>query len=185
MILVVSSLLSRECGKRLGLILCADMPTISSKSRDHGELQDMYRRALAASWASTGAELPADQCVEDIFNGGDGWKEKKHSKPMPSHFDREDSPTDGRMRMHHHHQRTNSGSSTKSQSTIKDKRGMRSGHRPSNSRDAIARGKITTGNDTSSGDSPGRSRARDRKEHEVDELEVREDLMAWRLPNIV
>lgn len=43
------------------------------KSRDVYELQDMYRRALAASWACQPGELPADQCIEDIFSGGDGF----------------------------------------------------------------------------------------------------------------
>ncbi|KAI0894080.1 N-terminal C2 in EEIG1 and EHBP1 proteins-domain-containing protein [Annulohypoxylon nitens] len=44
-----------------------------NKSRDASELQDMYRRALAASWACQPGELPADECIEDIFSGGDGW----------------------------------------------------------------------------------------------------------------
>lgn len=41
--------------------------------RDLYELQDMYRRALAASWACQPGELPADECIEDIFAGGDGF----------------------------------------------------------------------------------------------------------------
>ena len=32
----------------------------------------MYRRALAASWAAQPGELQADECIEDIFAGGDG-----------------------------------------------------------------------------------------------------------------
>ena len=32
----------------------------------------MYRRALAASWAAQPGELQADECIEDIFVGGDG-----------------------------------------------------------------------------------------------------------------
>lgn len=28
------------------------MPSLLSKSREHGELQDMYRRTLAASWVA-------------------------------------------------------------------------------------------------------------------------------------
>lgn len=42
-------------------------------NRDVYELQDMYRRALAASWACQPGELPADECIEDIFGGGDGF----------------------------------------------------------------------------------------------------------------
>ena len=50
-----------------------NMPSMSSKTREIGELQDMYRRTLAASWAAQAGELPADECIEDIFAGGDGW----------------------------------------------------------------------------------------------------------------
>lgn len=44
-----------------------------SKARDLYELQDTYRRALAASWAASPGELAADECIEDIFQGGDGF----------------------------------------------------------------------------------------------------------------
>ncbi|KAK1590859.1 N-terminal C2 in EEIG1 and EHBP1 proteins-domain-containing protein [Colletotrichum navitas] len=49
------------------------LPTMA-KSRDASEVQDMYRRALAASWSCQPDELSADQCIEDIFSGGDGWR---------------------------------------------------------------------------------------------------------------
>ncbi|KAI0436571.1 N-terminal C2 in EEIG1 and EHBP1 proteins-domain-containing protein [Xylaria telfairii] len=48
------------------------MPSIT-KSRDTAEAQDMYRRALAASWDCHPGELHADECIEDIFAGGNGW----------------------------------------------------------------------------------------------------------------
>ncbi|KAK0666322.1 N-terminal C2 in EEIG1 and EHBP1 proteins-domain-containing protein [Cercophora samala] len=48
--------------------------SLVGKSRDVFEAQDMYRRALAASWASQPGELPADECIEDIFSGGDGFR---------------------------------------------------------------------------------------------------------------
>lgn len=47
--------------------------SFSGKSRDIFEVQDVYRRALAASWASQPGELPADQCIENIFEGGEGF----------------------------------------------------------------------------------------------------------------
>jgi len=43
------------------------------KNRDTGATQDMYRRTLAASWQLIPGELNADECIEDIFAGGDGW----------------------------------------------------------------------------------------------------------------
>jgi hypothetical protein len=66
--------------------------SFTGKSRDVFELQDMYRRALAASWASQPGELPADQCIEDIFAGGEGF-----ASPITSHHAR------GQSRHHHHH----------------------------------------------------------------------------------
>jgi hypothetical protein len=51
----------------------SQLPPVS-KSRDAYELQDLYRRALAASWASQPHELAADECIEDIFAGGDGFR---------------------------------------------------------------------------------------------------------------
>lgn len=86
------------------------MPSIS-KSREARELQDMYRRTLAASWMCQAGALPADQCIEDIFAGGDGWK----SKDAPNHLEppREsavagDQSYDQRDR---YHQRQSSGGS--------------------------------------------------------------------------
>lgn len=61
--------------------------SLSSKSRDASEQQDMYRRALAASWACQPGELPADECIEDIFAGGDGWSDSRkpgESKRKPA-----------------------------------------------------------------------------------------------------
>lgn len=49
------------------------VPSINTKSRETGDLQDMYRRTLAASWSCRPGELPPDQLVEDIFAGGAGW----------------------------------------------------------------------------------------------------------------
>lgn len=70
----------------------------NGKSRDLYELQDMYRRALAASWACQPGELPADECIEDIFAGGDGFG-------PDGLLDGTGAPQDGDVtpRGHHHH----------------------------------------------------------------------------------
>ncbi|KAI9883673.1 MAG: hypothetical protein M1823_004555 [Watsoniomyces obsoletus] len=47
---------------------------MSFKTTETRELQDMYRRTLAASFAAQAGELPADECIESIFSGGDGWR---------------------------------------------------------------------------------------------------------------
>ena len=51
----------------------AALPNFSTTNKELGEMQDMYRRTLAAYWASQPGELRADECIEDIFGGGDGW----------------------------------------------------------------------------------------------------------------
>ncbi|RWA03849.1 hypothetical protein EKO27_g11256 [Xylaria grammica] len=61
------------------------LPNIS-KSRDAAEAQDMYRRALAASWDSHPGELHADECIEDIFAGGSGWRDGMGKKLRTSHI---------------------------------------------------------------------------------------------------
>ncbi|KAL9114975.1 MAG: hypothetical protein Q9227_001218 [Pyrenula ochraceoflavens] len=48
------------------------MPSISSKTRDFSELQDIYRRTLAATWTCRAGEMAPDRLVEDLFQGGDG-----------------------------------------------------------------------------------------------------------------
>ncbi len=53
---------------------------LSSRNREIGEMQDMYRQTLAAFWTSQPGELRADECVEDIFAGGDGWG--KNGRPQ-------------------------------------------------------------------------------------------------------
>lgn len=47
--------------------------TYTTTSKEIGEMQDMYRKTLSAYWSSQPGELKADECIEDIFAGGDGW----------------------------------------------------------------------------------------------------------------
>ncbi|KIW15378.1 hypothetical protein PV08_05424 [Exophiala spinifera] len=49
-----------------------DIPSITSKTRELSEAQDIYRRTLAATWACQSGELPPDKLIEDLFAGGDG-----------------------------------------------------------------------------------------------------------------
>lgn len=58
----------------------AGVPSLSTTNREMGEMQDMYRRTLAAFWAAQPGELKADECIENIFDGGDGWG--KHGRPQ-------------------------------------------------------------------------------------------------------
>ncbi|KAK5626789.1 hypothetical protein RRF57_002504 [Xylaria bambusicola] len=75
------------------------------KSREAAEAQDIYRRALAASWDCHPGELHADECIEDIFAGGSGWRDGTGGKSTRSHAG---SPNPGR---------TSSSSSSRTPST--------------------------------------------------------------------
>ncbi|KAL7920033.1 N-terminal C2 in EEIG1 and EHBP1 proteins domain-containing protein [Trichoderma austrokoningii] len=98
------------------------LPTLS-KNRDVAEVQDLYRRTLAASWTRQPSELHTDECIEDIFAGGNGWRTKHRSATSP-YSDEDEYDDDGdnsgtlrpselrRMGMGmQHHRRNHSGSS--------------------------------------------------------------------------
>lgn len=75
----------------------------NGKLRDVYELQDMYRRALAASWACQPGELPADQCIEDIFAGGDGFGPDGLLDATGASLGGEAGTPRGHHHHHHHH----------------------------------------------------------------------------------
>lgn len=62
----IAGVLSTEAGDG------EDMPSITSKTRELSEVQDLYRRTLAATWACQTGELAPDKLIEDLFGGGDG-----------------------------------------------------------------------------------------------------------------
>lgn len=85
-------------------------------NKELAEMQDMYRQTLAASWLCGKGTLAADQCIEDIFNGGDGWGNKPAPVTLnpalqaaPAADDSEDegmgtaTPQNQHQRRHHHH----------------------------------------------------------------------------------
>ena len=45
------------------------MPSISTKSNEVADMQDIYRRTLAASWNSRVGDTPADSLIESLFSG--------------------------------------------------------------------------------------------------------------------
>lgn len=55
------------------------LPSINAKSREIADLQDMYRRTLAASWTSRAGDLPADKLVEELFAGSSCWNNQAHN----------------------------------------------------------------------------------------------------------
>ncbi|KAG6010112.1 hypothetical protein E4U21_000146 [Claviceps maximensis] len=215
------------------------MPSIS-KSRDASEVQDLYRRTLAASWSRQPNELPADECIEDIFSGGNGWRTKREGQANRDSDDGDDARDDdvrddddddeeqqfgGTLRpsdfqryanhqrshsatqSHSRHRRAHSASSDKSVSTLMGSggasnytgtRGHRRGglaHFDDSSRDARdddlgssrsgSLGSLapTLGSSSDGGILSGaRGDSGMRRAKEVGEFEVRDDLVAWKLP---
>lgn len=177
-----------------------------SKSRDISEVQDVYRRALAASWAGQPGELPADECIEDIFGGGDGWKTaptKNQHRPTESpDEDNSSNPSDegglgGTLRprdirrMHEQHHRQHSGLSEKSVMTVTGRDAHERGlHRRDRSKEDLLRVSRNRSESmtslTPTMGSSERGREHGFKRHrEVDECEMREDMVAWSLPGAV
>ena len=156
------------------------LPTLSTNSlRDVGEQQDIYRKTLAAAWSSQ--ELPADECIEDIFAGGDGWGKIEEGSVITSESltndehdgsdvehlrvpgknkraqDRPNGPAKSRDRMDHHDR----GNKTRS--------------------DGNEYGRATENATPASSSSGGPSKHIRRRQNEVSEIDVREDLRSWQI----
>jgi hypothetical protein len=243
---------SDDAGKQGGAL-----PNLN-KSRDAAEAQDMYRRALAASWDCQPGELHADECIEDIFAGGSGWRDGTNKKSRRSHngspnLDRSSSSGSGsastssddipgdtlrpsHIRRLQAHMRAHSGASDKSNATVTGRNdsdyGLRTwaqqhlkhgslqthhrqrgtghgGRQPPHTihredsgvslydesqstlglhsrSESLASLAPTIGSIGSSSDQSGGLKAAGfRRPREIDEYELRDDLVAWKLPGTV
>ena len=125
----------------------------------------MYRRTLAAYWSAQPGELKADECIEDIFAGGDGWGDRE--KPyLQQHRSQGMRFTAG----------DSSGSLSDSEPRHMRGSQLRKSHETLRPGDMIQ---------TSSGVSQMKAEAARQRQglnYEVDELDVREDLRSWRCP---
>ncbi|KAL5397867.1 hypothetical protein PMIN03_002111 [Paraphaeosphaeria minitans] len=146
-------------------------PSLSVGSREAGELQDMYRRTLAAYWSAQPGELKADECIEDIFSGGDGWgdREQPYDEPRRIRFVNGDSS--GSM---------SEGESHKGSSVLrKSHETLRPGDTASSPASVRGRGSLEQQAHQMQAEV---QRERRKPHHEVDEFDVREDLCSWQLP---
>ena len=138
----------------------------------------MYRKTLAAYWSAQPGELKADECIEDIVAGGDGWGDR--AKPYV------DQTT--RIRF-----ASGDSSGSTSEGERRNQRGGGGGNVQRKSHETLRPGDEGT-KSASSGRGRGSieqqaqqmkaeaKRGRQRPHHEVDEFDVREDLCSWRLP---
>lgn len=136
-------------------------PNLSANSKEVGEMQDMYRRTLAAYWSAQPGELKADEAIEDIFAGGDGWGRAGRPAAIKASIDA------GR-----------SGTSTPNPDSddIYRDRSARTPEITSRSTFHSSKSSHGSGNYMF-----GRKHKPQKKHGEVDENDVREDLRIWRI----
>lgn len=170
----------------------------------------MYRLTLAAQWSCGTGVLTADKCIEDIFNGGDGWGNKPPPKsenpslhPMPSaHSEDEGMGTETPQNYGHQLNRRNVTSSHTESSagrrhTQAAQKSRRESEMPGLSSTIDKKGNKVGGISKSSalgldGDKPDDSSISSSSSFiesqgfkladEVAEWTAREDLRAWKIP---
>ena len=153
-----------------------DVPNFSARNKEVGEMQDMYRRTLAAFWASQPGELKADDAVEDIFSGGDGWG--KGGRPDLNNDQTETNGGGGRQDYRDvafggTSSRPGSGTTTPNPDTEVEVR-------PTSKMGPAGRGLMQMGGGRHR-HKHSKSRAKPKGQGEVDEVEVRDDLRSWRV----
>ncbi len=156
------------------------MPSLSNKSREAGELQDMYRRNLTAYWTAQPGELRADECIENIFAGGDGWGSVHHNhheasssaKHRADHERVAMGDTDTKER----HRNKRNWSRDMSTSKSRDQYG-----RPDEARASGSMGGRASLEHHSNNLKAEAATNQNQLPREVDEFVLREDLRSWRI----
>lgn len=157
------------------------LPSITNtKTNEVADMQDMYRRTLAASWMSRACDLPADKLIEELFAGSSCWNNDAHNNAPGAGLDGAHNPflsvessgrqaRSGKMLSPGFERRPKSSSSMHSQG---------SGKTP----DSLSTlGASQKGGDLEHHlyDGKGRSWKNRNAEHERSEFAVREDLRSW------
>lgn len=149
-------------------------PSFNANNKEMGESQDMYRLTLAAFWTSQPGELRADDCIEDIFSGGDGWGKEGRPRVEPESSSHQpgsaDTTSNGNHHLHHHDGMSRDTTASGSRSGNTAERGAAThghGHGHSHRRNFDGSRRL----DKSLRKAPG----------ELDEMDVREDLVSWNI----
>lgn len=134
----------------------------------------MYRRNLAAFWTAQSGELKADECIEDIFAGGDGWA--KHDDPNHPSATRNTTAaaSAGAARGAHNHKNPRTHRSPK----------RRHHHQPRvfnppSSSSVSGRASLEQHASNMAAEAEA---SQDNSNFEVDEFEIRDDLKSWKVP---
>lgn len=144
----------------------SNIPNLSSMNKENGEMQDMYRRTLTAFWASQPGELKADECIEDIFAGGDGWGKNGRPEIIDPR-----QTNNGNYGGHDNSSRPGSGTATPNLEPDPPVAA-----RPRSSHSARAPLGMNSGRHKHS-----KSNGRVKGKGEIDEFDVCEDLKSWRI----
>lgn len=149
-------------------------PSFNANNKEMGESQDMYRLTLAAFWTSQPGELRADDCIEDIFSGGDGWGKEGRPRVEPESSSHQpgsaDTTSNGNHHLHHHDGMSRDTTASGSRSGNNAERGAAThghGHGHGHRRNFDGSRRL----DKSLRKAPG----------ELDEMDVREDLVSWNI----
>lgn len=154
---------------------------MSSKTREHREFQDMYRRNLTAHWTAQPGEPRADECIENIFAGGDGWGLQPDSYNHVA--DQKHGDGDRNQASRHSHARSRSGGFFKSTSTPPPSSTFRSkGPGPPVLSGVSGRASLEQHANNMKAEADATT---NQLPYEVDEFAIREDLRSWKLPGVV
>lgn len=141
-------------------------------------MQDMYRRALAATWTSRACDMPADKLVEELFAGSSCWNNEAHNSPHLSESDH--SPflgTETTPRPSRSGKRLSPSFESRRTSSSPN-RSHGSGKKP----DTLGHGQKGGSIEQQLYDNAkGRNWKERDPEHELSEFDVRDDLRSWEI----
>lgn len=155
-----------------------------SQKRDRGAIHDMYRCTLAASWQLQAGELNPEECIEDIFAGGDGWtpRSERYRRGKPKSVRYEGGLSRGG--------RTDGSDSDSLSAMSSGGGGLSAANSGLGSNDVRRRRDGDTLSVVSFATVPkperkssGRSIKSFKSDREVDEMRAREDLVSWKMPS--
>lgn len=144
----------------------------------------MYRSTLAASWQLQAGELNPEECIEDIFAGGDGWtpRSERYRRGKPKSVRYEGGLTRGGRAEGSDSDSLSAVSSSGGASAVGNSSLGANDVRRRRDGDAIGIVSFATAPNPERKAS-GRSVRSSKSDREVDEIRAREDLVSWRMPS--
>ncbi|KAL4810708.1 N-terminal C2 in EEIG1 and EHBP1 proteins-domain-containing protein [Aspergillus unguis] len=154
------------------------IPLINTQSRELADMQEMYRRTLAASWTSRADDMPADKLIEGLFSGSVGRGDSRDAHLGQPH---EGGHYDGRT--------LNGGAGTTGQNgsrnllspnfSRRSKSSSRNANKALDFSPTIEHGNSGSIERQLYDNAKGKSWRNRNPEHELSEFDVREDLRSW------